>query len=134
MLPATSGMSRWRSSRTVTNPGLPPLGEASQRPSASAVAMTRNGDRPMNARTSSDRKPLTFCCTRSTGAPNCRVKRLSKEVTVVDIKFSLSHTFSSSASRTLRARASGANGFWRNAMSAPRTPWRTISSSVYPDM
>jgi len=40
----------------------------------------------------------------------------------------------SRTSRTLAARSSGVNGFWRNAVPDSRTPRRTIASSVYPDM
>ena len=36
----------------------------------------------------------------------------------------------SSTSRTFRARASGENGFWRNATPDSTMPWRTTASSV----
>ena len=40
----------------------------------------------------------------------------------------------SSTSRTLRASDKGVKGFWRKAVLASSTPWRTTESSVYPDM
>src|SRR6058998_6025 len=39
----------------------------------------------------------------------------------------------SSTSRTLRARLSAVNGFWRYEIPASSTPCRTTASSVYPD-
>lgn len=44
LLPSRSGISSVSSSSTWTKPGASPFGDASQRPSASQLAITRNGD------------------------------------------------------------------------------------------
>ena len=41
---------------------------------------------------------------------------------------------SSSTSRTLRARSTGVNGFWRNATRSSLTPRPNTGSAVYPEM
>ena len=50
LLPGRSGIMMVLSSSTRTNPGVPPRGVTSWRPSASAVESTQKGDRPMNWR------------------------------------------------------------------------------------
>src|SRR5262245_58079368 len=71
-------MSRCVSSRILTNPGMPPLGEASHQPSRLLVAITIKGDWRMKALTGSGKTSLTLLATLSVGWPNCWVNGLSK--------------------------------------------------------
>ena len=77
-------------SRILTNPGLPPLGEASHWPLALLVAKTAKGDCWMNFWTSSDRVSFTLVRARSDGVPKVSWNRLVGVVSVVAMENLLS--------------------------------------------
>src|SRR5215475_2060152 len=70
-----SGIHRCVASSTFTKPGFPPFGEASQLPSASAVASTANGACRMNSCTIESRQGATFRSTIPLGSPNLSCAR-----------------------------------------------------------
>jgi hypothetical protein len=68
LLPGESGMSTVCSSKTFTKPGSPPRGEASTRPSASVLAITRNGDSETNRRQCASSRSSCLRSERSEGS------------------------------------------------------------------
>ena len=69
LLPGRSGMKIVLSSSIWTNPGPSPRGETSAFPSAFAVPIVRNGERPMNSREYLSSFGIAFWTARSIGVP-----------------------------------------------------------------
>ncbi len=67
--PGKSGSASRFSSRTFTKPGGPPLGDASDDPSAAEVASTRNGAVSMNETARASSAGISLVSTRSSGSP-----------------------------------------------------------------
>jgi len=67
LLPGASGISSVDSSTTLTNPGSPPRGEASQRLASSALASTTNGESAMKRLQCASRRRISLRWARSVG-------------------------------------------------------------------
>ncbi len=81
LLPGRSGISRWWSSTTSTNPGPSPLGETSHWPWAFEVASSRKGARAMNSRQCTSSVPSSLASAPLLGSPT-RVRSSASVVTV----------------------------------------------------
>ena len=69
LLPGASGKRIVCASSTLTNPGSPPRGEASMSPSASLLANTTKGDKPMNCTACASSDGISFLSERSRAGP-----------------------------------------------------------------
>src|SRR5262249_50301388 len=116
-----SGMSRCRSSKILTKPGRPPLGEASHQPSRLLVAITIKGDWRMKALTGSGKASLTLLATLSEGWPNCWLNGLSKLGSKVAMRYASCRASACSCDAGIQGDSSWRHSKrWIHRVSTPR--------------